>query len=147
MMAQRTMSFKYHCKCNAIDWNPKPDFIFYLAGVDILASDKLGKLGCTLDGCKKRDELVFELCSKHQILYKFLWEVVTPKLKLLSKRMLIRIEQLKIYSKKCNERTAQQQSTIIVFLFNYCLPNKSNSLATTCYKSFYTILIIIATMR
>jgi acetoin utilization deacetylase AcuC-like enzyme len=24
----------------------KPDFIFYLAGVDILASDKLGKLGC-----------------------------------------------------------------------------------------------------
>jgi acetoin utilization deacetylase AcuC-like enzyme len=26
----------------------KPDFIFYLAGVDILASDKLGKLGCTI---------------------------------------------------------------------------------------------------
>ena len=45
----------------------KPDFIFYLAGVDILASDKLGKLSCSLDGCKKRDELVFELCSKHQI--------------------------------------------------------------------------------
>lgn len=45
----------------------KPDFIFYLAGVDILASDKLGKLGCTIDGCKKRDELVFELCSKYQI--------------------------------------------------------------------------------
>lgn len=45
----------------------KPDFIFYLAGVDILASDKLGKLGCTLDGCKKRDEIVFEQCSKYQI--------------------------------------------------------------------------------
>lgn len=45
----------------------KPDFIFYLAGVDILASDKLGKLGCTLEGCKKRDELVFELSSKYQI--------------------------------------------------------------------------------
>ncbi|MFT5253062.1 MAG: acetoin utilization deacetylase AcuC-like enzyme [Flavobacteriales bacterium] len=45
----------------------KPDFIFYLAGVDILASDKLGKLSCTIDGCKKRDELVFELCSKYQI--------------------------------------------------------------------------------
>jgi acetoin utilization deacetylase AcuC-like enzyme len=30
----------------------KPDFIFYLAGVDILASDKLGKLNC-LQGCKK----------------------------------------------------------------------------------------------
>jgi acetoin utilization deacetylase AcuC-like enzyme len=45
----------------------KPDFIFYLAGVDILASDKLGKLGCTLEGCKKRDEIVFEQCSKYQI--------------------------------------------------------------------------------
>jgi len=45
----------------------KPDFIFYLAGVDILATDKLGKLGCSVEGCKKRDELVFELCSKHQI--------------------------------------------------------------------------------
>ena len=45
----------------------KPDFIFYLAGVDILASDKLGKLGCTLEGCKKRDEIVFELCAKYQI--------------------------------------------------------------------------------
>jgi acetoin utilization deacetylase AcuC-like enzyme len=45
----------------------KPDFIFYLAGVDILASDKLGKLDCTIEGCKKRDELVFELCQKHQI--------------------------------------------------------------------------------
>ncbi len=45
----------------------KPDFIFYLAGVDILATDKLGKLGCTLIGCKKRDELVFALCSKYQI--------------------------------------------------------------------------------
>jgi acetoin utilization deacetylase AcuC-like enzyme len=45
----------------------KPDFIFYLAGVDILATDKLGKLGCTLEGCKKRDEIVFELCSKYEI--------------------------------------------------------------------------------
>jgi acetoin utilization deacetylase AcuC-like enzyme len=45
----------------------KPDYIFYLAGVDILASDKLGKLSCTIEGCKKRDELVFEHCSKYQI--------------------------------------------------------------------------------
>jgi acetoin utilization deacetylase AcuC-like enzyme len=45
----------------------KPDFIFYLAGVDILATDKLGKLACTIEGCKKRDEMVFELCKKHQI--------------------------------------------------------------------------------
>ncbi|MBC5861855.1 histone deacetylase family protein [Flavobacterium turcicum] len=45
----------------------KPDFIFYLSGVDILHTDKLGKLGCTIEGCKKRDEIVFELCAKHQI--------------------------------------------------------------------------------
>lgn len=45
----------------------KPDFIFYLAGVDILATDKLGKLACTVEGCKKRDQFVFELCKKHEI--------------------------------------------------------------------------------
>lgn len=45
----------------------KPDFIFYLAGVDILATDKLGKLSCTIEGCKKRDEMVFDQCLKHQI--------------------------------------------------------------------------------
>ncbi|MCO6161836.1 histone deacetylase [Flavobacterium sp. NRK F7] len=45
----------------------KPDFIFYLAGVDILKTDKLGKLSCTLDGCKKRDEIVFQLCRQYEI--------------------------------------------------------------------------------
>lgn len=45
----------------------KPDFIFFLSGVDILSTDKLGKLGCTVAGCKQRDELVFEQCLKHQI--------------------------------------------------------------------------------
>ena len=45
----------------------KPDFIFYLSGVDILESDKLGKLSCTIEGCKKRDEIVFSNCHKFQI--------------------------------------------------------------------------------
>ena len=45
----------------------KPDFIFYLAGVDILETDKLGKLSCTIEGCKKRDQFVLELCKKHEI--------------------------------------------------------------------------------
>lgn len=44
-----------------------PDFIFYLAGVDILESDKLGKLSCTLEGSKKRDEIVFKNCKKYSI--------------------------------------------------------------------------------
>lgn len=45
----------------------KPDFIFYLSGVDILSTDKLGKLGCTLNGCKQRDEIVLSLCKKLEI--------------------------------------------------------------------------------
>lgn len=45
----------------------KPNFIYYLAGVDILKTDKLGKLSCTIEGCKKRDELVFNLCKQHSI--------------------------------------------------------------------------------
>ena len=45
----------------------KPDFIFYLAGVDILKSDKLGKLACTIDGAKQRDKIVFTLCKNLNI--------------------------------------------------------------------------------
>ena len=45
----------------------KPDLVFYLSGVDVLASDKLGRLSLTRAGCKERDILVFEACSKHQI--------------------------------------------------------------------------------
>ncbi len=45
----------------------QPDFIFYLSGVDILATDKLGKLGCTLNGCKERDAFVLSLCRRLEI--------------------------------------------------------------------------------
>lgn len=45
----------------------KPDFIFYLSGVDILESDKLGKLSCTISGCKERDRFVLETCKKFNI--------------------------------------------------------------------------------
>jgi acetoin utilization deacetylase AcuC-like enzyme len=45
----------------------KPDFIFYLCGVDILASDKLGKLGCTIAGCKERDRFVLQTCKDYNI--------------------------------------------------------------------------------
>ena len=44
-----------------------PDFVFYLSGVDVLATDKLGKLALTKEGCKRRDEIVFEFCSNHQV--------------------------------------------------------------------------------
>lgn len=42
----------------------KPEFIFYQAGVDILATDKLGRLSCTMDGCRQRDEIVLATARK-----------------------------------------------------------------------------------
>ena len=45
----------------------KPNFIFYLAGVDVLESDKLGKLALTREACKMRDQFVFEQCIKYKI--------------------------------------------------------------------------------
>ncbi|MDT0649363.1 histone deacetylase family protein [Autumnicola edwardsiae] len=45
----------------------KPDFIFYLSGVDILKTDKLGRLSCSVGGCKERDNFVLQLCHEHSI--------------------------------------------------------------------------------
>jgi len=45
----------------------KPDFIFYLAGVDVLESDKLGKLALSREACKARDQFVFEQCINDKI--------------------------------------------------------------------------------
>jgi acetoin utilization deacetylase AcuC-like enzyme len=45
----------------------KPDFIFYLAGVDVLATDKLGKLALSKDASKARDQFVFEQCIANNI--------------------------------------------------------------------------------
>ena len=43
-----------------------PDIIFYISGVDILATDKLGRLSISRDGCKLRDEMVYEFAQKHK---------------------------------------------------------------------------------
>jgi len=40
----------------------KPDFIYYLCGVDILETDKLGKLSMTVAGCAARDRFVLQSC-------------------------------------------------------------------------------------
>ncbi|MCL4151027.1 UNVERIFIED_CONTAM: hypothetical protein GTU68_005033 [Idotea baltica] len=45
----------------------KPDFIYYLCGVDVLASDKLGKLSMTLAGCKERDRFVLQTCKNYEL--------------------------------------------------------------------------------
>ena len=45
----------------------KPDFCFYQSGVDILETDKFGKLKVTLQGCRQRDEVVLSLTKQHAI--------------------------------------------------------------------------------
>ena len=45
----------------------EPDMVFYLSGVDVLATDKLGRLNLTMEGCKTRDRIVFDLCKKNKI--------------------------------------------------------------------------------
>ncbi|GAB5523114.1 MAG: histone deacetylase [Roseivirga sp.] len=45
----------------------QPDFIFFQSGVDVLATDKLGRLGISIDGCKTRDRMVLEQCKINQI--------------------------------------------------------------------------------
>lgn len=44
----------------------KPDFVYYLAGVDVLLTDKLGKLALSTTACKERDEMVFKFCIRYQ---------------------------------------------------------------------------------
>ncbi|MGI4833673.1 MAG: histone deacetylase family protein [Janthinobacterium lividum] len=47
-----------------LDERVRPDFVFYLSGVDVLATDKLGHLSLSRAGCRRRDELV--LNALHQ---------------------------------------------------------------------------------
>lgn len=43
--------------------NQKPDFIFYLSGVDVLETDKLGRLNLSIEACKERDRYVLQTCK------------------------------------------------------------------------------------
>jgi acetoin utilization deacetylase AcuC-like enzyme len=45
----------------------QPDFAFYLSGVDILETDKFGKLKVTIEGCAQRDAFVFQQLQKARI--------------------------------------------------------------------------------
>jgi acetoin utilization deacetylase AcuC-like enzyme len=50
-----------------LDAKLNPNLIFYISGVDILSTDKLGRLKVSREGCKKRDEMVFEFAQKNNI--------------------------------------------------------------------------------
>ena len=45
----------------------EPEIVFYLAGADPFEKDKLGRLSLTIEGLKRRDELVLEYARAHQI--------------------------------------------------------------------------------
>jgi acetoin utilization deacetylase AcuC-like enzyme len=45
----------------------QPDFIFFQSGVDILETDKLGKLSVTREGCKQRDRIVLQAAHENKI--------------------------------------------------------------------------------
>lgn len=45
----------------------EPDFMFFQSGVDILDTDRLGRLGVTRDGCKERDRLVLTAAKSNGI--------------------------------------------------------------------------------
>lgn len=45
----------------------EPDFIFYQSGVDILDTDKLGRLSVSRAGCKQRDRIVLTSAKRNKI--------------------------------------------------------------------------------
>lgn len=42
----------------------RPDVVFYIAGVDPLANDRLGRLAVSMDGLARRDRLVISACRR-----------------------------------------------------------------------------------
>lgn len=45
----------------------EPGLVLYQCGVDVLESDKLGKLSLSLDGCRQRDYLVMKACLEANV--------------------------------------------------------------------------------
>ncbi|MDA3866310.1 MAG: histone deacetylase [Salinivirgaceae bacterium] len=52
---------------NQLIQNHKPQMVYYLAGVDILNTDKLGKIGVSKATCRERDIIVLQQLRKHNI--------------------------------------------------------------------------------
>jgi acetoin utilization deacetylase AcuC-like enzyme len=44
---------------------PRPDIIFYLGGADPYGKDKLGRLDLSIEGLRKRDEIVLSFAKEH----------------------------------------------------------------------------------
>ncbi len=56
----------YEVLPNLLD-TEQPDIVFFLSGVDVLESDKLGRLALSIQGCKERDRFVFQCCKDRNL--------------------------------------------------------------------------------
>ena len=45
----------------------EPELVFYLGGADPFENDKLGRLGLSINGLRKRDEIVLEYAKAHDV--------------------------------------------------------------------------------
>jgi acetoin utilization deacetylase AcuC-like enzyme len=45
----------------------QPDFVFYLAGADPYEGDRLGRLKLTIEGLRRRDQIVMEACTRARL--------------------------------------------------------------------------------
>lgn len=45
----------------------QPELVFYLAGADPYAGDRLGRLGLSIDGLQRRDQFVFDRCREARV--------------------------------------------------------------------------------
>ena len=54
-----------HALPAVFDW--QPDLVFYLAGADPYMNDKLGRLSVSIDGLRKRDQLVLQGCFLREV--------------------------------------------------------------------------------
>ncbi len=54
-----------HALPAVFDW--QPDLVFYLAGADPYMNDKLGRLAVSIDGLRKRDQLVLQGCLLSEV--------------------------------------------------------------------------------
>ena len=45
----------------------RPHQVFYLAGVDVLGDDKLGRLSLSREGCRERDRIVLQACADREV--------------------------------------------------------------------------------
>jgi acetoin utilization deacetylase AcuC-like enzyme len=52
---------------NAIIDRFQPDFVLYQSGVDVLETDKLGRLSLSRAGCRARDRMVLDTCHRYRL--------------------------------------------------------------------------------